>query len=139
MSGALHPDPLSTADSSPPYPEGSLASMDPTNNRSRLGRFPAGLDTYLPESRIVASHADCLAADYGTGAMPGEAVGPADPGPGGPSGGGILRRPSLGRMGSMGKRVSFEGETTRLARPRREEEDRGEGEAGAEAGPRDVK
>lgn len=37
------------------------------------------------------------------------------------------------------KTVSFQGETRHLTRPRQEEEDRGEGEAGAEPGARDLR
>ena len=47
-------------------------------------------------------------------------------------------RPNNPGRSSLKKTVSFQGETSHLTRPRREEDDRGEGEAGAEPGPRDI-
>ncbi|KAI6901277.1 hypothetical protein KC318_g7605 [Hortaea werneckii] len=66
----------------------------------------------------------------GRGLAADEALPPPPPPP--------LPRPNNPRRSSLKKTVSFQGETSHLTRPRREEDDRGEAEAGAEPGPRDL-
>lgn len=122
-------DPLITSGPRIPediYPDPTLQAAD----RAALGRDIArnpGIPMPVPESGPISAPIPTV-GQAGRGLAADETLPPPP----------LLSRPNNSGRSSLKKTVSFQGETRHLTRPRQEEDDRGEGEAGAEPGARDI-